>query len=530
MSAPSETKQCKDCKNHKTTQSFLQKDGVKQFTTCDECRKKKREKKQSGGTARAPQETVPHVPPPPAPAPAPADAPVTYPKPRGRAPKNASGQPAAWNPDRGEWIGVTKTKPAANKPAKNPGAKPAKKVGSPPKLQSAATRGAKRPTRGPQPGPIHKKQKAELIAPRPKVFQAANKPLMMGFSWDDIEKIEGQSFEYELYPDEDRERVVKSGTTQYTNITFSVDSSPINIDTFHVLRVRVLSADGNVGEWSSPSRARKPNTNPRPAVDKKVRRAMWAEFYPGPNDDNVCPPRGSMIQRDCLGCQARGNQPPIKLSPLLDNVHAGHIISYSRGGPAGDKVEHVWDFMPLCKDCNLDMGTKNAIQWFYDECSRKNNFKPLYEVLWRLKKARERNVCHDTSRNIIPTVNTQGLVNFVVTMYHEGHPDLAGGRCGEKKHGESDLCGGFNCALPGQFTTRFEARRANGQQAELVSSDAVKLILTDAFDEPFTEAMKAKIQKRVENEREIERIMRDQAMRLMNDGVDPNSIDVQSSE
>ena len=35
-----------------------------------------------------------------------------FPKPRGRAPKNASGQPATWDPDRGEWTGgVKKTKP-----------------------------------------------------------------------------------------------------------------------------------------------------------------------------------------------------------------------------------------------------------------------------------------------------------------------------------------------------------------------------------------------------------------------------------
>ena len=35
-----------------------------------------------------------------------------FPKPRGRAPKNASGQPATWDPDRGEWTGVVKkTKP-----------------------------------------------------------------------------------------------------------------------------------------------------------------------------------------------------------------------------------------------------------------------------------------------------------------------------------------------------------------------------------------------------------------------------------
>ena len=35
-----------------------------------------------------------------------------FPKPRGRAPKNASGQPAPWDPARGEWTGVVKkTKP-----------------------------------------------------------------------------------------------------------------------------------------------------------------------------------------------------------------------------------------------------------------------------------------------------------------------------------------------------------------------------------------------------------------------------------
>ena len=166
-----------------------------------------------------------------------------------------------------------------------------------------------------------------LIAAKPNRYMAANnKPFMMGFSWDDSKNIQGRSFRYELYADEDRNTVLQQGTTQYTNHTFSVDGTSMSIDKHYVMRVKILFG-GNEGEWSDFSKKRRPNQTPRPAVDKKVRRAMWAEFYPGPNDDNVCPPRGSMIPRDCLGCQARGNQPPIKLSPLLDNVHAGHIIS-----------------------------------------------------------------------------------------------------------------------------------------------------------------------------------------------------------
>lgn len=33
-----------------------------------------------------------------------------FPKPRGRAPKNSDGRPARWDPDAGEWTGVTKKK------------------------------------------------------------------------------------------------------------------------------------------------------------------------------------------------------------------------------------------------------------------------------------------------------------------------------------------------------------------------------------------------------------------------------------
>ena len=40
-----------------------------------------------------------------------------FPRPRGRAPKNASGQPATWDPDRGEWTGVgAHEAPTAPKP------------------------------------------------------------------------------------------------------------------------------------------------------------------------------------------------------------------------------------------------------------------------------------------------------------------------------------------------------------------------------------------------------------------------------
>ena len=95
-----------------------------------------------------------------------------------------------------------------------------------------------------------------------------------------------------------------------------------------------------------------------------------------------------------------------------------------------------------------------------------------------------------------------------------------------QKHSESRLCGGFNGALPGQFQKDFEAKLEANEKAELVKSDTVRLILNDAFDKNLSSSLKANIENRITNEREIEQKMRKETMRLMKNGVDPNSIDV----
>ena len=64
----------------------------------------------------------------------------------------------------------------------------------------------------------------------------------------------------------------------------------------------------------------------------------------------------------------------------------------AKGGPHGEDKKEAWNFMPLCADCNLDMKTQNAIDWFYEVCKSNHNFKPLFEMLYRLWRARCQNI------------------------------------------------------------------------------------------------------------------------------------------
>ena len=101
----------------------------------------------------------------------------------------------------------------------------------------------------------------------------------------------------------------------------------------------------------------------RPAIAAEVRRAMWAGFYTD-NRSSEHQRNGCMLAQACIGCKAR-RVTPTQLSPLLDNVHAAHIIADAKGGPHGDDKKEVWNFFPLCKGCSLDMKTTNAIDWLY---------------------------------------------------------------------------------------------------------------------------------------------------------------------
>ena len=102
--------------------------------------------------------------------------------------------------------------------------------------------------------------------------------------------------------------------------------------------------------------------------------------------------------------------PCLQLSPLLTNVVAAHVIADAKGGPHGEDKKETWNFIPTCVTCNdaSNMGTKNAIDWFYEVCKSNHNFKPLFEMLYRLWRARCENIprSRDSSRkNCISVVN-----------------------------------------------------------------------------------------------------------------------------
>ena len=136
------------------------------------------------------------------------------------------------------------------------------------------------------------------------------------------------------------------------------------------------------GPWSSNSY---PYTTKdvRPPISSELRRQMWASFHKSKDR----PKEGSLLENPCLGCLAMGKEPEM-LSPLLQNVVAAHIIADAKGGPHGEGPKEAWNFMPLCTACNLDMGTKNAVDWFYDKCKSIDNYMPLFEMLFRLWRGR----------------------------------------------------------------------------------------------------------------------------------------------
>jgi len=326
----------------------------------------------------------------------------------------------------------------------------------------------------------------------------------LAWSWSTDNPPQGITYAWILRKQNGEE--VQKGETRSTHKVFLAVDDRLDCDKTkkYRLEVRVVMPDRQCGDWERSSPQRVPPFAPRNAVSQKVRRLMWDKFYPLGNETALV---GSMMAHDCLGCLARGTNEvpePEKLSPLLSNVQAGHIISHARGGPEGRFEEEVWDFMPICKCCNGLMKTTNAIQWFYDQCSKRGNSEVLYEVLWRLRDAHRRGREDMNSEN--------DIVEFAVKMYHEGDPNIFGDDEVPWKHTD----GGFDCKTTG-FKSGLGGR-------ERVESADVRGILSPAILGLDTKT--GEIEARITKEREIERIMRKETMRLMKAGVDPNSIDV----
>jgi len=140
---------------------------------------------------------------------------------------------------------------------------------------------------------------------------------------------------------------------------------------------------GTKGPWSPNSYPYKTKEE-RPPISNELRRQMWASFYVSKDR----PKEGSLLENPCLGCMAVGKE-LVMLSPLLQNVVAAHIIADAKGGPHGEDPKEAWNFVPLCQPCNSDMGTTNAVDWFYRKCSIEKNFLPLFEMLFRLWRGRQ---------------------------------------------------------------------------------------------------------------------------------------------
>ena len=159
------------------------------------------------------------------------------------------------------------------------------------------------------------------------------------------------------------------------------------------------TGSGSKGPWGPFSYSYK-TKNERPSISGELRRAMWASFYV----DKDRPEEGALVENPCLGCLAQKLSPPTMLSPLLPpNVHAAHIIADAKGGPHGEHAKEAWNFRPLCASCNTDMGTKNAVDWFYDKCNGSGGeYMPLFEMLFRLWRGRHLNLWKKEGEPALP--------------------------------------------------------------------------------------------------------------------------------
>jgi hypothetical protein len=243
-------------------------------------------------------------------------------------------------------------------------------------------------------------------------------------------------------------RIVKAPTVSFEQlqprVKYYARVAVVPKDTILSKDNKLISPGGQAsqrGPWSPKSYPYE-TKDIRPSISDDVRRYVWASFYvakvPGGSDEHNNPKyshAGMMADSPCLACQARGAD-PVMLRPLLDNVDAAHIIADAKGGPHGEKKEEVWNFFPCCATCNRGLiQTKNAIEWFYEECKKRNeSYGPLFELLFRLWRAREINLEDAPTLQEFAMLQSTGaktlgsVVGFAFQFYHDGHPAFLGGR------------------------------------------------------------------------------------------------------
>jgi len=190
-----------------------------------------------------------------------------------------------------------------------------------------------------------------------------------------------------------------------------------NDATFNDNGLLMAGKKGPWGPFSYPYKTK----NERPPISSEVRRRMWANFYV----DRGSFADGSLVENPCLGCLAQQASPLTRLSPLLSNVVAAHIIADAKGGPHGEHAKEAWNFMPLCRPCNDKMGTMNAVDWFYEKCKAIGDYMPLFEMLFRLWRGRHLN--HELDQKFIPKeLGGKGRVDVSRPCFtHQTHSLLA---------------------------------------------------------------------------------------------------------
>jgi len=253
------------------------------------------------------------------------------------------------------------------------------------------------------------------------------------FHWTCPDSAFNKKFLVELYrkPDKEHETLMSRVIAETTHKLFENLCAQ---DTYFC-KVMIVSADARLEDGTreiicnekgpaSKSRAYQIK-EARPPVTDEVRRMMWAAFYID-DDDKMA---GCMLKMPCLGCMARG-QEPIMLSPLLTNVHAAHVIADAFQGPHGEHKHETWNFVPTCEACNLKMGTTNLIDWFYTHCKTNNDYLPLFTVLYRLWRARWRNI--EQAAMLPPNLGYKNgsakVHEFAIEVYKKGLPEFDGGR------------------------------------------------------------------------------------------------------
>jgi hypothetical protein len=169
---------------------------------------------------------------------------------------------------------------------------------------------------------------------------------------------------------------------------------------------------------------------PRGQISQQVRRLAWSRFYHSPVDKEA----GLLVKMPCLCCVVRkpwGDEPEM-LSPLLDNVEAGHVLPFSPYGIVGSEADEAWNFVPMCKPCNLKMSNTHLIDFFTDATKTPTNMPDLHraaitanliEILLRLRSGIRRDPADELRLS-----NDFRLVlwTFAKTFYNDGVLGLGG--------------------------------------------------------------------------------------------------------